>query len=66
MVMRQQVGAPGVQDREESDLCAEPFGIGGHLEQGPGTGIEQQVEESLGVVSASGFSSCGTVKTTWK
>src|ERR1035437_2046760 len=45
MVMGQQVGTPRVQDGEESDLCAQPLGIGGHLEQGLGTGLEQQIEE---------------------
>ena len=42
--MAEQVLTPGMQDGEESDLGAEPFGIGGHLEQGPGAGLEQQVE----------------------
>jgi hypothetical protein len=34
-----------VQDGEESDLGAEPLRIGGHFEQGLGTGLEQQIEE---------------------
>jgi len=41
----QQVGTPGVQDGEESDLGSEAPGIGRHFEQGLGTGLEQQVEE---------------------
>src|SRR5450631_1536973 len=45
MVMGQQVGSPGVQDGEESDLCAEAFGIGSDFEQCLGTGIEQQIEK---------------------
>lgn len=48
VVMGQQIRAPGVQDGEESDLGAEPLGIGGHLEQSLGAGLEQQIEESLG------------------
>jgi len=43
--MGHQVGSPCVQDRKESDLCAEPFGIGGDFEQGLGAGIEQQFEQ---------------------
>ena len=34
-----------MQDGEESDLCAQPFGVGGYLQQGQGTGLEQQVQE---------------------
>ena len=45
MVMGQQVRSPGVQDGEESDLCAEALGIGGDFEQGLGAGIEQQIEQ---------------------
>ena len=48
MVMGQQVGTPGVQDGEESDLGAEPLRICSHLEQSPGAGLEQQIEESPG------------------
>ena len=44
----QQVGTPGVQDGEESDLGAETPGIGGHLEQGLGAGLEEQIEERPG------------------
>ena len=43
--MAEQVRTPGVQDGEESDLCSQPVGIGGHLEQGLRAGLEQQVEE---------------------
>lgn len=38
-----------MQDGEESDLGAQPLGIGGHLEQGLGAGLEQQVDETPGV-----------------
>src|ERR1017187_1493274 len=48
MVMAEQIGTPRVQDGEEPNLGAEPFGVGGHLEQGLGTGLEQQVEERSG------------------
>ncbi len=48
MRVSQQVRAPGVQDGEEPDLGAQAFGIGGHFEQGLGTGIEQQVEHGPG------------------
>jgi len=40
MIMGQQVLTPGVQDGEESDLCAQPFGIGSDFKQGLGTGVE--------------------------
>jgi hypothetical protein len=43
--MGHQVGSPGVQDGEESDLRAESFGIGSDFEQCLGTGIEQQIEK---------------------
>ena len=46
MVMGQQVRAPCVEDGEESDLGAESPWIGGHLEQGLGAGLEQQIEEA--------------------
>jgi hypothetical protein len=45
VIMAQQGLTPGMQDGEESDLCAEPFWIGSHFEQGLRTGIEQQIEE---------------------
>jgi len=48
MVMNQEVRTPGVQDGEESDLRTEMIGIAGHLEQGLGAGIEEQIEERLG------------------
>jgi hypothetical protein len=48
VIVAEQVGAPGMQDGEKSDLGSEPFGIGGHFEQGLGTGREQQVEEWFG------------------
>jgi hypothetical protein len=66
MIMGQQVGSPCVQDGEESDLCTEALGSAADFEQGLGTGIEQQVSSGLREVSASGFSSWGRVKTTWK
>ena len=47
MGMMQQVLPPGVQDRKESDLCPEMFGISGHFEQGLSTGAEQEVVEDL-------------------
>ena len=40
MVVSEQVLTPGVQDGEESDLCAQPFGIGSDFEQGLGAGVE--------------------------
>ena len=48
MVMNQEVRTPGVQDGEESDLRTEMIGIAGHLEQGLGAGIEEQIEEGPG------------------
>jgi hypothetical protein len=46
VIVAEQVLAPCVQDGEESDLGSEPLRIGGRLEQGLGTGREQQVEET--------------------
>jgi len=40
--MMQQVLAPGVQHREDPDLCAETAGIGGNFLQRLGYGAEQQ------------------------
>jgi hypothetical protein len=40
MVVSEQVLAPGMQDGEEADLCAQPFGIGSDFEQGLGTGVK--------------------------
>ena len=45
MIMGQQVGSPAVQDGEKADLCAQALGVGGHFQQGLGTGLEQQVEQ---------------------
>ena len=45
VVMAQQGLTPGMQDGEESDLCAEPFWISSHFEQGLGTGVEEQIEK---------------------
>ena len=45
--MEQQVLTPTVQHGKETDLCAEMFGVGGDLEQGLGSGVEQQVVEDL-------------------
>jgi hypothetical protein len=38
---------PAVQHSQETDVCAEMFGVGGDLEQGLGSGVEQQVVEDL-------------------
>jgi hypothetical protein len=35
--------APGMQDGQEADLCAEMFGICGDGSQGLGCGLEEQV-----------------------
>jgi len=45
--VQQQVLTPTVQHGEETDLCAEMFGVGGDLQQGLGRGVEQQVVEDL-------------------
>jgi hypothetical protein len=47
MRMEQQVLTPTVQHGEETDLCAEMFGVGGDLEQSLGRGVKQQVVEDL-------------------
>ena len=44
MVVGQQVRSPGVQDGQESDLCAEAPGIGSDFEQGLGDSFEEQIE----------------------
>ena len=33
--------------RKEADLCPEMFGVGGYLQQGFGTGAEQEVIEDF-------------------
>jgi hypothetical protein len=38
-----ELGTPGVRGEEESDLCAEPLGIGGQFEKGLGRGFEETV-----------------------
>ncbi len=48
VVVAQQGLAPGMQDGEKSNLCAEPFRISGDFEQGLRTGVEEQIEEWLG------------------
>src|SRR2546425_3109398 len=48
--MKQEILAPRVQDREESDLGAKMFGIGGHLHKRLRHGAEQQVVEFDGVL----------------
>ena len=48
--MKQEILAPGVQDREESDLGPKMFGIGGHLGKRLGYSAEQQVVEFDGVL----------------
>ncbi len=45
VVMAQQGLTPCVQDGEKSYLCAEPFRIGGHFEQGLRAGVEEQVKK---------------------
>jgi hypothetical protein len=47
MRMEQQVLTPTVQHGQEPDVCAEMLGVGGDLEQGLGSGVEQQVVEDL-------------------
>ena len=55
VIMAQQGLTPCMQDRRELDLCAEPFWIGSHFEQGLRTGIElADRETALGEVSARG------------
>src|SRR5438552_8910309 len=49
--MKQEILAPGMQDREESDLGAKMFGIGGHLHKRLRNGAEQQVVEFDGILT---------------
>jgi len=42
-----QILTPGMQDGEESDVGAQVFGVGGHLEKGLRTGAEQEVINDL-------------------
>src|SRR5882762_3455288 len=53
MRMKQEILAPGMQDREESDLGSKMFGIGGHLHKRLRHGAEQQVVEFDGVLPRS-------------
>src|SRR5215467_13297348 len=48
--VKQQILAPGVQDREESDLRSQMFGIGSDLDQRLRNGAEQQVVEFDGIL----------------
>src|SRR3984893_3490296 len=48
--MMQQCLAPGVEDGEEAELCAEMLGIGGDRLQGFGGGVEQDVVDRSLVV----------------
>ena len=43
--MKQEILAPRMQDREESDFGPQMFGIGGHFHQRVGNSAEQQVVE---------------------
>ena len=43
--MRLQRLPPGMQDAQESDLCAEVFRIGGDFQQCRCAGVEQELEE---------------------
>jgi len=45
--MMQQVLAPGMEDRKETDLCAQVARVHGYLEEGLRTGAEQEVVEDL-------------------
>ena len=45
MRVLEQCLAPGVEDGEEAELCAEMLGIGGDGLQGFGRGVEQDVVE---------------------
>jgi hypothetical protein len=47
MRMDLQILSPGVQNAEESDLCAHVLGIGGDLQQSGGAGAEQKVVNDL-------------------
>ncbi len=42
--------APGVQDREEPEPCAEMLRVGGDLLERPGRSLEQEVVDDLGVL----------------
>ena len=46
--------APGVEDAQESDRCAQVSRIGSHLEQCGRTGLEQQVVDQGRVAVAQG------------
>ena len=65
MRMMLKVLSPGVKHTQEADLRAEMFRIGRDLQQGGGTGAEQEVVDDLLVLQSQPESSCGIVKTTW-
>ena len=54
MRVKQQSLIPRVQYAEETDLCTEMAGIGGHVEQCLGACMEEQVEDSLFVLQGEG------------
>src|SRR5436190_14834964 len=49
--MKQEILAPGMQDREESVLGAKMFGLGGHLHKRLRNGAEQQVVVFDGILT---------------
>ena len=59
-----EVLAPGVQDRQESDLGPEMLRIGGDLLQGLGGGAEQKAVDLPLILKGDWTSAEGSVKTT--
>ena len=64
--MSEEVLSPGVENAEEADLGSKVLWIGCDFQQSVGGGGEQQVVEACRVIECGGFSSWGTVNTTWK
>jgi hypothetical protein len=54
MWVEQQILAPGVENRKESDIGTEVFGIASDGEQGLGAGAEQDIVNDLGILQGDG------------
>jgi len=64
--MQKKILSPRMQDADNADLSAQMFRVRSYFQQRRGNRIEEQIVEAARVFSASTFSSCGTLKTTWK
>jgi len=66
MRMSGELLAPGMQDTEEADLCAEVSGIASDFQESFRTGAEQEIIDDFLFCSTTGDKRPGRVKTTWR